>query len=186
MKTPDVIYCYWVEEGRLLAGEYPGHPSDDERVREKVGALLAAGVTLFVDLTHVRDGMRPYEPVLHDLSPQTARLSAPIVDNDVPQSPNEMSRILDAIDAEITRGGVAYIHCWGGVGRTGTTAGCWFARHGHEGDAALTALRALEHQSQTGSSRYVTNPRPARLHPRLERGRRHRWMTSDGCCLRFG
>ena len=153
MKTPDVIYCYWVEEGRLLAGEYPGHPSNDERVREKVGALLAAGVTLFVDLTHVRDGMRPYELVLHELSPLTARLSAPIVDNDVPGSPKEKSRILDAIDAEIARGGIAYIHCWGGVGRTGTTVGCWFARHGREGDAALTALRA----------RWNTNPKPGQV-----------------------
>ena len=62
-----------------------------------------------------------------------------------------MSRILDAIDAEIARGGIAYIHCWGGVGRTGTTVGCWFARHGHEGNAALTALRA----------RWNTNPKLA-------------------------
>ena len=124
MSLPNALYCYWVEEGRLLAGEYPGHPSDDERVREKVAALLAAGVSLFVDLTHVRDRMTPYEPVLHELSPLAARLSAPIVDNDVPRSPNEMSRILDAIDAEIARGGLAYVHCWGGVGRTGTAVGC--------------------------------------------------------------
>ena len=151
MKTPKTLYCYWMDEGRLLAGEYPGHPSDDERVREKVGALLAAGVTLFVDLTHVRDRMTPYEPVLHELSLLAARLSAPILDNDVPRSPNEMSRILDAIDAEIARGGIAYVHCWGGVGRTGTTVGCWFARHGHEGNAALTALRA----------RWNTNPKLA-------------------------
>lgn len=149
MEPPNALYCYWVEEGRLLAGEYPGHPSDDGRVREKVGALLAAGVTLFVDLTHIRDGMRPYEPILRELSPLTARLSAPIVDNDVPQSPSEMARILDAIDAEIARGGVAYVHCWGGVGRTGTTVGCWFSRRGHEGNAALAALR----------ERWNTNPK---------------------------
>ena len=150
MKTPDAPYCYWVEEGRLLAGEYPGHLSDDGRVREKVGALLAAGVTLFVDLTHVRDGMRPYEPMLRELSPLTARLSAPIVDMSTPSTNEQMARILDAIDAEIARGGIPYIHCWGGVGRTGTTVGCWFARHGHEGDAALKALRA----------RWDTNPKP--------------------------
>jgi len=22
------------------------------------------------------------------------------------------------------------VHCWGGVGRTGTVVGCWLARHG--------------------------------------------------------
>lgn len=167
MKPPEALYYYWVEEGRLLAGEYPGHPSDDGRVREKVGALLAAGVTLFVDLTHIRDGMRPYEPILRELSPLTARLSAPIVDNDVPRSASEMARILDAIDAEIARGGVAYVHCWGGVGRTGTAVGCWFGRHGREGEAALAALRArwntnpkADHQEtpQTAAQRdYVRN-----------------------------
>lgn len=150
VSLPNALYCYWVEEGRLLAGEYPGHPSDDGRVREKVGALLAAGVTLFVDLTHASDKMKPYEPVLRELSPLTARLSAPIVDNDVPRSPTEMARILDAIDAEIARGGIPYIHCWGGVGRTGTTVGCWFARRGHEGEQALKALR----------TRWNTNPKP--------------------------
>ena len=149
MSLPDALFCYWVEERRLLAGEYPGHPSDDGRVREKLGALLAAGVTLFVDLTHIRDEMRPYEPILRELSPLTARLSAPIVDNDVPRSASEMARILDAIDAEIARGGVAYVHCWGGVGRTGTAVGCWFSRHGREGEAALAALR----------SRWNTNPK---------------------------
>lgn len=118
-------------------------------MREKVGTLLAAGVTLFVDLTHIRDEMRPYEPILRELSPLTARLSAPIVDNDVPSSASEMARILDAIDAEIARGGVAYVHCWGGVGRTGTAVGCWLSRRGHEGEVALAALR----------ERWNTNPK---------------------------
>lgn len=153
MTKQPLQYCYWVEEGRLLAGEYPGHPWNDGQVQEKLEALLAAGVTLFVDLTHTADGMRPYEPILHELSLLTARLSAPIVDNDVPRSRSEMARILDAIDAEITRGGIPYIHCWGGVGRTGTAVGCWFARHGHFGDAALAELRA----------RWDVNPKPG--HP---------------------
>lgn len=36
-----------------------------------------------------------------------------------------------------------YIHCWGGVGRTGTMVGCWLARHGFAGDAALAKLDEL-------------------------------------------
>ena len=57
-----------------------------------------------------------------------------------------MIRILDDIDeARGTGGGTAYVHCWGGVGRTGTVVGCWLVRHGLDrGDAVATiaALRA--------------------------------------------
>ena len=24
-----------------------------------------------------------------------------------------------------------YVHCWGGLGRTGVVIGCWLVRHGH-------------------------------------------------------
>jgi protein-tyrosine phosphatase len=41
-----------------------------------------------------------------------------------------MTRILDDIDGEIDGGATVYVHCWGGVGRTGTVVGCWLMRHG--------------------------------------------------------
>jgi protein-tyrosine phosphatase len=30
-----------------------------------------------------------------------------------------------------------YLHCWGGIGRTGTTVGCYLVRHGNTGEEAL-------------------------------------------------
>ena len=42
-----------------------------------------------------------------------------------------MVKILDAIDAHLDDGRKPYIHCWGGIGRTGTVVGCWLIRHGH-------------------------------------------------------
>ena len=36
-----------------------------------------------------------------------------------------------------------YIHCWGGIGRTGTIVGCWLSRHGYKGDNALSKLKEL-------------------------------------------
>ena len=43
--------------------------------------------------------------------------------------------ILDVIDAGLREGGV-YVHCYRGLGRTGTVVGCWLVRHGlDEGDA---------------------------------------------------
>ena len=61
----------------------------------------------------------------------------PIADVSVPGSPREMSDILDAIDAALRDGKTVYVHCWGGVGRTGAVIGCWLVRHGKTGDEAL-------------------------------------------------
>jgi protein-tyrosine phosphatase len=33
-----------------------------------------------------------------------------------------------------------YLHCWGGIGRTGTTVGCYLVRHGRTGEEALRQL----------------------------------------------
>ena len=41
-----------------------------------------------------------------------------------------MRSILDSIDKALNRGGIVYVHCWGGRGRTGTVVCCWLIRHG--------------------------------------------------------
>ena len=42
------------------------------------------------------------------------------------------------------QGRKAYVHCWGGVGRTGIVAGCYLIEHGHyTGEAALAQLQLL-------------------------------------------
>ena len=71
------------------------------------------------------------------------RLAHPIPDMGTPTSGYVM-RILDDIDAAIAAGDRVYVHCWGGVGRTGTVIGCWLARHElADGDpiARIAALR---------------------------------------------
>ena len=138
MRTP-IEYSYWVAEGRLLAGEYP---------LEHLEALLDAGVTAFVDLTRAGESSRrgdlpPYGERLERLAAGAARrLPFPIPDMRVPEE-SRTAEILDAIDAELEAGGLVYVHCRAGVGRTGTIAGCWLARHGERGDAALERLAEL-------------------------------------------
>jgi hypothetical protein len=44
------------------------------------------------------------------------------------------------IDRRIREGGAVFLHCWGGVGRTGLVVGCWLQEHGRTPDAALGEL----------------------------------------------
>jgi ADP-ribosylglycohydrolase len=134
---------YWVIPGRFLAGEYPGAPDRDSAI-DKLRLLVGAGVTAFVDLTTEADGLVPYETLLTEVSRTSARRYAfPIPDVNIPDSDSLTQAALNRIDAELAAGGVVYVHCWGGVGRTGTIVGCWLARHGHHGEAALLCLAAL-------------------------------------------
>jgi protein-tyrosine phosphatase len=129
---------YTVADG-LLAGEYPGSQDPTEAVR-RLRAFNEHGVTLYVDLTHPADSLASYERLVR---PAAQRIGHPIVDMGVPTIPH-MTRILDEVDGALADGGSVYVHCWGGIGRTGTVVGCWLVRHGLDhGDpvARIAALR---------------------------------------------
>ena len=127
---------YWLVAGRLLAGEYPGQ-ADLQGARGKVAAFLRAGITTFIDLTEPGE-LRPYEPLLPWDTVEYRRL--PIRDLSVPTDAGHLLAILDAMDAALAAGRNVYVHCWGGIGRTGTVVACWLQRHGRRPDAALAEL----------------------------------------------
>jgi protein-tyrosine phosphatase len=54
-----------------------------------------------------------------------------------------MDEILNRIETEISDGRPVYFHCWGGIGRTGTVAGCWLVQQGHICEDALKRIREL-------------------------------------------
>ena len=159
-------YSYWVIPGRFAAGEYPG-AKDPVEAAPKVEALLKAGVNHFIDLTglNVRgepDGLTPYWDIAQR---QARRLGLgvvwkrhTIVDGSVPRSPQQMAGILDAIDAALGDGKTIYLHCLGGVGRTGTVLGCWLVRHGQTGDEALGRIAELFRASGLGSKHHHGSP----------------------------
>ncbi|MFN8222021.1 MAG: hypothetical protein U0R50_02085 [Gaiellales bacterium] len=128
--------AYLVTE-RLIAGGFPFDGEDGSRVAR----YEALGVGVFVDLTHPTDPLPSYEPHLSSAT----RIAHPIVDMATPTVP-QMRRILDDIDEGLSGDGAVYVHCWGGIGRTGTVVGCWLQRHGlDEGDAIarIAALRRM-------------------------------------------
>jgi protein-tyrosine phosphatase len=133
-----ITQCYWVVPGKLLAGEYP-RDKEEATSQEKINALLDAGVSVFVDLTEEHEGLRSYTSLIG----KAIHRRFAIRDVAVPDSPETTIQILDTIDRYIQQGEMVYVHCWGGVGRTGVIIGCWLARHDHGGEAALIRLRKL-------------------------------------------
>lgn len=134
---------YWVEEGRLLAGEYPGH-FEVEKSRQRIDALIQAGFNTFIDLTKPNE-TTPYLRLLHDeaqlYEAEIEYHRFAIGDFGLP-TPELMHTILDQIDQSLQAGRKVYLHCWGGIGRTGTTVGCYLVRRGLNGDEALRQLSA--------------------------------------------
>lgn len=141
-----IEYCYWVLPDRFLAGEYPRN-IDEESSQRKIAALIAAGVSAFIDLTEEGEKIRygkqlyPYVPLL-DPHPRAFHHRFEIQDGSTP-SKQKTIQILDTIDKYIAQEKKVYVHCWGGVGRTGVIVGCWLARHGYPGEAALHRLWKL-------------------------------------------
>ena len=127
MTKPDPN-TYWVLPGKLLAGEYPGNPSPAQ-AKLRLRRFLNAGVRHFVDLTEADELLENYRSlltaeaqILHVAVTYT-RIS--IRDYSVPQRPDVMRRILDTINANVEQDGITYVHCWGGMGRTGLVVDCW-------------------------------------------------------------
>jgi ADP-ribosylglycohydrolase/protein-tyrosine phosphatase len=140
---PPIDESFWILPGRLLAGEYPRTTDSDGSIL-KLEALFAAGVRAFIDLTTDADRLIPYAALLNEvLDGKAQRYAFPIPDVSIPTSDDLTQAALDLMDTKLAAGETVYVHCWGGIGRTGTIVGCWLARHGHHGDAALSRLAEL-------------------------------------------
>ena len=133
---------YWVVPGRFAAGEYPGDKHRNEAAA-RLRTLLTAGIDHFIDLTEPHE-LVPYADIVEDEAAgpgiDVAYEQHPIIDLSVPGSAEETAEILDAIDDALNEGSTVYLHCWGGVGRTGTVVGCWLVRHGRTGEETLKQL----------------------------------------------
>lgn len=145
---------YWVVDGLLLAGSHPG-PYDEQLARASLGAMLDAGIRIFVDLTEPRE-LESYEDLLREEARargvQIEYSRVPIRDRDIP-SHQDLAEVLATIERALAAKRPLFVHCWGGIGRTGTVIGCWLAQNGYPADAALERLSELRCASSNRSWR---------------------------------
>ena len=121
------LNCYWLLPSLLLAGEHPA---------PHLTALLTSGVKNFIDLTSCDEGLVDYRLTLPD---STAHQRFAITDYGVPTVPL-MRQILNAVRVNLDARLPTYLHCHGGIGRTGTVVGCWWVEQGFTPDEALALL----------------------------------------------
>lgn len=149
---------YWVRPGQLLAGKYP-RSWDDEMSRSGLHRLLETGITFFLNLTEAGEySLESYAPLLREEAAALGRTvehhRMPIRDRGTP-TPEEMTVILDTIDTALAAGQTVYVHCYGGIGRTGAVVGCYLVRHGMGGEEALEEIARLRQGTSVG---WVTSP----------------------------
>jgi protein-tyrosine phosphatase len=110
------------------------HPEADYRTdtRRVIRGLLGLGITRFVDLTEEGE-LEGYDKLVRDDSRQMAlhathtRFAIP--DMKTPDI-GQMEDILKTIRSFIKEGHVVYVHCFAGLGRTGTVVGCYLIDNG--------------------------------------------------------
>ena len=104
--------------------------------------LKRKGVTMLVGLLEEHE-LSPAD--ISDLYVRASELGLvvkrlPIPDGGIPAKRSEVEQLLSAIEEHEAAGGRIVIHCMGGIGRTGTIAGCYLARRGIPYETILSNL----------------------------------------------
>lgn len=130
-----IKHSYCVLADKVYAGEYVG---DINNPQEKVSQLVSFGITHFIDLTEVGE-LIPYDILLPK---ECIHYRFPIKDVSIPKLCSEVYDLMEYVSSIIANPtNKIYIHCWGGVGRTGVIVACFYEYLGESYDIAVEHLR---------------------------------------------
>lgn len=148
------LYQSYHVHRNVFAGEYPGDKYE-ERAAPKIQQMLHFGVRHFIDITEEGELM----PYAHLLPPGCTHTRFPVPDVSAPRSleyVHEMVRKIDYL-SRLDDGDI-YIHCWGGVGRTGTIVACYLAENMDEPKFENVMQSLRNHFSEMPKSAYRITP----------------------------
>jgi protein tyrosine/serine phosphatase len=153
---------WWVEQGKLCAGQTPvSFESYDSK--QYLKHLIDMGMRTFISLQEEDEVSRKrfafyhdaLERISEDMGIETSFIRLPAMDGST-LNDHQITLMLDLIDSSLKRNHPVYLHCLAGHGRTGTIVGCWLARHGITGKAALDKLIELRAEDP----HFATRPCP--------------------------
>ena len=155
---------YWILQGKFAAGAYPGkeHSGIHELDAENIKALENSGIEVFINLTQDYEGGTDAHLDRYDefLSPNAVVERFPIPDVSVPPA-DLMNEVLDCIDTNLAEGRAVYVHCWGGIGRAGSTVACWLMRHGYTTEDNVIDTLADLRRGDSGAGHRMSPETPA-------------------------
>jgi ADP-ribosylglycohydrolase len=145
---PPLPRSYWVLPGKLLAGGYP----DGE---DAVAALLDAGIDAFLDLTVPGEASPAYGEAVRRAAAgrggEVETASAPF--HDMSAEPEAVDLALREMDRLLGAGRSVYLHCLGGLGRTGTVVASFLVEKGlARAEGAIELLAALRRETDAPSA----------------------------------
>ncbi|PIL26960.1 hypothetical protein GSI_10098 [Ganoderma sinense ZZ0214-1] len=163
-----------------------------KQTKQKLDALLLAGVRTFIDLTEPHE-LFPYSPHLTErcalvgIDPREVEYhNFPIRDRSLPDSVDLVRRIMDVLRDNESRGRITAVHCRGGIGRTGLIVGCWLVECGiaKDGDDALRMI-AEEWKTVEKCKRYPLSPETGPQHEYVRTFERAAWIDEKrgGSCV---
>ena len=133
MDNKPIDQAYVFLNANIICGEYPGC-KEPEKTRRRLPLFTDFGITDFIDLTEEGE-LTPYAG---DLPAGVRHHRFPIEDVRNPECCEDVIPVMQTIDGILDRGGKVYIHCMGGIGRTGLIAACYACWHKRiDGNEAL-------------------------------------------------
>jgi len=117
----------WIRAGKVAGMGMPYANAWDALRQEGIGAVLT---------------LTERAPVGDPEAAGLRKLHVPLVDFGTP-SLEDLDRCVTWIDEQLAEGRAVVVHCFAGLGRTGTVLAAWLVREGLKPEAAVAEIRRL-------------------------------------------